>query len=132
MKNAFVVLFVSIWFFSGCASSPAKTGDPMLKESKAGVEEAVDAIAGKGKGVFVLTQPGNVTDPAEKAEKAPTVKEEPSLAVACPPGQLMATKIVTGETGTRITEECVTPFSSKVAKVFKKRARSRSIKLRRR
>ncbi|GEM_PF-2156202 len=30
----------------------------------------------------------------------------------CPPGQRMATRIVTGETGTTITEECVTPFSS--------------------
>ena len=30
----------------------------------------------------------------------------------CPPGQRMATRIVTGETGTTITEECVKPFSS--------------------
>lgn len=30
----------------------------------------------------------------------------------CPPGQRMATRIITGETGTTITEECVKPFSS--------------------
>lgn len=43
-----------------------------------------------------------------------TTNSEPdSNLQTCPPGTRMATRIITGETGTAITEECVKPFSSK-------------------
>ncbi len=51
---------------------------------------------------------------SNQANAAMVAENKPESALQnCPPGTRMATRIVSGETGTEITEECVKPFSSR-------------------
>lgn len=133
MKILFTVSCLLALLISGCASSPTppETSSTVEVKRKVVVEEAVEAISGTDKGYYILRQSGNIKDrnktksPDEEDTKKPN--PEPSVS-ACPAGQLMATRIISGETGTRISEECVTPFASN--RRISKRKRPATITLR--
>lgn len=132
MKILSTISFLVAILLSGCASSPQPpvTASAEKVERGAVVEEAVEAISGKDKGYYVLRQPGvtqGKDDTGLQNKKSEQPKTEEAVSV-CPPGQLMATRIISGETGTRITEECVTPFASN--RRVSKRKRPVAIKLR--
>ncbi len=101
MKNIFIVCFTIIWVTFGCAVNSHKndTASNTTKSTTAELKEKdADSNQTLAKG------------------QLKNKKEILQLADTCPPGQLMATKIVTGETGTKITDECVTPFSRNIVR----------------
>jgi hypothetical protein len=102
MKGFIALAWILSLLVSGCASSPP----PPATES---IQSPI-AVPDTDKDRLILRQPGDASS------------------AGCPPGQLMATRVVSGETGTRTTEECVTPFASTGKKY--KRDRTVAIKLR--
>ncbi len=87
MKSYLSLSILLAIFATGCAST--------ANYSKGGVDHTSK---------YQLNQ-----EPATKIAES----ELESAAQICPPGTRMATRIISGETGTTITEECVKPFSSR-------------------
>jgi hypothetical protein len=109
-----IAWILMLLLINGCASSPPS---PTVGNKQDLIpEKTVTTRSGADKNFIILRQPGGAQDqsglnpPTYGADKT-SYREASSR--ACPPGQLMATRIISGETGTRISEECVTPFASK-------------------
>jgi len=87
MKSYLFLSILLVIFVTGCASTANYPKEEANNTSK---------------------HPHNQKTTAKIAESNP--ESAPQI---CPPGTRMATRIVSGETGTTITEECVKPFSSR-------------------
>ncbi|MGR9107157.1 MAG: hypothetical protein ACU843_09535 [Gammaproteobacteria bacterium] len=120
-------IFLSCWMFtlmlSGCASSPP--ADSLNASPGAVPETTILNVEGREKEKLILRQPG-ASEAGNESEQTAGGKDNKqdskSSASLCPPGQLMAIKVVSGETGTRTTQECVTPFASRAPSRPVKRA----------
>ena len=99
---------------SGCASSPPSSTTNMT--TPVIPEKTLATVSDTDENVLILRQPGASKSGTGQKSSKPGAHNKPGTdasVASCPPGQLMATRIISGETGTRISEECVTPFSSK-------------------
>ncbi|MGH8551245.1 MAG: hypothetical protein ACRERU_22090 [Methylococcales bacterium] len=129
MKGFFANCGIVMLLVSGCASSPssstAKPGQSPI------TEETVTRVPGTDRDLLILRQPGGAKDRTGLKRPGDTGGGRPdseTSAEGCRPGQLMAIRVVSGETGTRTTQECVTPFASMGQKY--KRQRPFGIKIR--
>ncbi|MCI0667289.1 MAG: hypothetical protein L0Y38_12150 [Methylococcaceae bacterium] len=126
MNVYFAIAWIVTLLVSGCAASP--TASSTEPGRSAIIEEGVKVVPGTDQDVLILRQPGATKDQAALKRPGGKKPDRDASANLCPPGQLMAIRVVSGETGTRTTEECVTPFASMGQKY--KRQQPVAIKLR--